>query len=218
MSEAAVEFLKQHGHQSLVSLGCGHRLNRLDNHIKLKVSCELKYYVAIDRVTQIQFDPQTAFSDANAVNDLLASYYAGKPDEFSNRLITFPDTYVEELENIPCQVVVCQRILPFRHWEPVIKSMQPILILQEDLRGCELQNISRKDYKRTYPGIVYYDLQPFRASRLIPGENNIILWRRRDFFPCAIDARPWWERFFFRLSRTARTKEILKSNNSYSPS
>jgi len=47
MSKAALEFLQEHGHQSLISLGCGEKLNRLDNHIKLLIGCGLKYYVGI---------------------------------------------------------------------------------------------------------------------------------------------------------------------------
>lgn len=202
MSEAAKEFLRKHGKRSLVSLGCGHRLNRLDNHIRLFIQCKLKYYVAIDRVTEIQFTPQTAFTDSRTVDSILSSYYDGEPATFFDRIKTFPNTYVEELEGIPCQAVVCQRVLPFRHWETTIKSMQPVLMLQEDLRGCELQDISGEFYKRTFPGIVHYQLQPFKPTRLIPGERNLILWRRRDFFPCHVDSKPWWKRLLFRLSNT----------------
>ena len=44
MSKAALEFLHEHGHQSLISLGCGEKLNRLDNHLKLLIGCGLNYY------------------------------------------------------------------------------------------------------------------------------------------------------------------------------
>lgn len=53
MSEAAIDFLKDHGHQSLISLGCGNILNRLGNYVKLFVSCGVEYYVGSDRVTKI---------------------------------------------------------------------------------------------------------------------------------------------------------------------
>lgn len=200
MSETAIEFLKEHGNRSLISLGCGNILNRLDNHVRLFVGCGVEYYVGIDRVTGIEFNPSAAFSDLDAVTNLLSSHYHGKPEEFFNRVRTFPNTYVEELANIPCKVIVCQRVLPFRHWEDIIKSMQPVLILQEDLNGCELQSISGELYKKTFPGIVHYRLQPFRPNRLIPAERNLVLWRRRDFFPCPIDMEPWWKRFLFRFS------------------
>jgi hypothetical protein len=111
----------------------------------------------------------------------------------------FPNTYIEELANIFCKVVVCQRVLPFRRLEAIIASMHPQLILQEDLIGCELQQMSRKLYKKTYPGIVYYQLRPFRPTGLLPGEKNLILWRRRDFSPCQVDTWPWHQRFLYRL-------------------
>ncbi len=201
MSEAAIEFLKAHGNRSLISLGCGNNLNRLDNHIRLFVRCNLEYYIAIDRVAEIKFNPMSVFSDVESVRNLLSSHYNGKPDLFFNRVKIFPETYVEELTDIICNVVVCQRILPFRHWENIIKSMQPILVLQEDLKGCELQAISGKLYKKTFPGIIHYQLQPFRPNRFIPLERNIILWRRRDFFPCLVDMKPWWKRLLFRFAR-----------------
>ena len=204
MSKAALEFLKQHGSQSLVSLGCGNFLNRLDNHVRLFVKCELDYYVAIDCATEVEFNPESAFADSDTVNSFLASYFDGRPELFCNRVRTFPDTYVEELKNIHCRVVVCQRVLPFRHWEKIILSMNPILVLQEDLKGCELQAISGELYKKTFPGIIHYQLQPFRPNRFIPGERNLTLWRRRDFYPCCYDKVPWWERLRFRLSPNKR--------------
>lgn len=201
--------MKKHGNQSLVSLGAGHKLNRLDNHVRLMVKCGLKFYVAIDRVTEINFNQDTIFSDPHTLHPILSAYFHGRPETFLDRIQTFPDTYVEELEHIPCHIVVCQRILPFRHWEKTIKSMQPVLILQEDLKGCELQNISGESYKKTFPGIIHYKLQPFRASRLLPSEKNIILWRRRDFFPCQMDTKPWWERLLFRYSRKKQRAEMV---------
>lgn len=200
MSEAASNFLKQYGNQSLVSLGCGNVLNRLDNHVRLFVRCGIQYYVGIDRVTKIEVNPSSAFSNRKSVTELLASYYDGEAAKFFNRVSTFPNTCVEQLADIQCKVVVCQRVLPFRHWEDIIKSMRPELILQEDLNGCELQNISGELYKKTFPGIIHYQLKPFRPNRFIPGERNIILWRRRDFFPCRYDMEPWWKRLLLRLS------------------
>lgn len=199
MSEAAIRFLQEHGNRSLISLGCGNILNRLDNHVRLFVGCRTEYYVGIDRVPGIEFNPDTTFSDRNAVNNLLSSYFDGRPEEFFNRVKTFPNTYVEELADIHCKVVVCQRILPFRHWEDIIRSMRPVLILQEDLNGCELQAISGKFYKRSFAGIIHYQLKPFRPNRFLPNERNLVLWRKRDFYPCPVDMKPWWKRLWFRL-------------------
>jgi len=201
MSEAAIEFLKEHGDRALVSLGCGNLLNRLDNHVRLLVRCGLEYYVGIDRVTRIEFNRNSIFSDQKSITNLLSSHYDGDPGKFFDRVKTFPGTYVEELVDIQCKVVVCQRVLPFRHWEEVIRSMEPALILQEDLNGCELQTISGDLYKRTFPSIIHYQLKPFRSNRLLPSEKNIILWRRRDFFPCQVEMKPWWQRFLFCISR-----------------
>ncbi len=220
MSEAAVEFLKEHGNRSLVSLGCGHILNRLDNHIRLFINCELDYYVAVDRVSEITFNPESAFSNQSNINHLLSSYYSGKPGNFTDSVKVFPDTFVEELKGLQCQVVVCQRVLPFRHWEDIIKSMKPFLILQEDLNGCELQAISGELYKKTFPGIVHYQLEPFRAHRFMLGERNIVLWRRRDFFPCRYDTKPWWQRFLLRFpgaTRTPHTKQVYPLRSQQKP-
>jgi len=199
MSEAALEFLHEHGHQCLISLGCGERLNRLDNHLKLLVGCNLEYYVGIDREPHVTFDLDTAFIEKKSALELLSSHFAGGVERFLSNIRLFSNTYIEELANIHCQAVVCQRVLPFRHLEAIIASMHPQLILQEDLIGCELQQMNRKLYKKTYPGIVYYQLKPFRPTGLIPGEKNLILWRRRDFFPCQVDTWPWHHRFIFRL-------------------
>lgn len=205
MSKAALEFLHEHGHQSLISLGCGDKLNRLDNHLKLLIGCGLKYYVGIDRVPQVSFDIDNAFIEGESALELLSSKFVGGAKGFIYNVRLFPNTYIEELVNISCKVVVCQRVLPFRRLEAIIASMHPLLILQEDLIGCELQRMSRKLYKKTYPGIVYYQLKPFRPTGLIPGEKNLILWRRRDFFPCQVDTWPWHQRFFYRLLPKKKT-------------
>lgn len=193
MTEAAVRFLQKHGERSLVSLGCGPLLNRLDNHVRLFTGCELEYYVAIDRVSEVLCDPSFAFNDQDAVNPLLKSHFNEKTGPFFSRVRMFPNTLVEELRNIPCRVVVCQRVLPFRHWENVIRSMKPMLVLQEDLKGCELQILNSKFFKKTTRGICRFQLQPFRPNRFIPREKNIILWRRRDYYPCRFDSESWWK-------------------------
>lgn len=200
MSKAALEFLHKYGHQSLISLGCGEILNKLDNHLKLFLGCDLKYYVGIDRIPQVSFDIDSAFIEQASSMDLLSSNFIGGVERFISNVKLFPNTYIEELENVFCKVVVCQRVLPFRRLEAIIASMRPQLILQEDLIGCELQQMSRKLYKKTYPGIVYYQLKPFQPSGLIPGEKNLVLWRSRDFFPCQADTWRWPQRFLYRLT------------------
>ena len=184
----------------------------MDNHVKLFIGCGLEYYVGIDRVTNIEFNASSAFSNLKTITELLSSHFDRAPDKFFGRVKLFPNTYVEELADIQCKVLVCQRVLPFRHWEKIIRSMKPVLILQEDLNGCELQQLSSEFYKKTFPGIVHYQLKPFRSNGFIPGEKNIILWRRRDFFPCRYDMAPWWKRALFRLHLS---KEAVNPEVSY---
>ena len=43
----AIAFLREYGHTSLVNLGAGRLLNRIDNHIRLMTQLNLTYYVAI---------------------------------------------------------------------------------------------------------------------------------------------------------------------------
>lgn len=203
MSKAAVQFLREHGDRSLVSLGCGNHLNRLDNHLKLLLGCDLDYYVAIDRVLEIKWRADRAFSNLEAVTSFLSQLPSRKftnPTQFLDKIKMFPSTHVEELAGIKCRVVVCQRVLPFRHWEEIITSMQPDLVLQEDLKGCERQEFSGKNFTPSYPGIFHYQLDPFRQSRFIPWEKNILLWRRRDFFPSHLDKVPIWKKILFRFS------------------
>jgi hypothetical protein len=50
--DAARAFLR-HGHTSLVSLGCGPVLNRLDNHVRLLTALNLECYVGIDCTSAI---------------------------------------------------------------------------------------------------------------------------------------------------------------------
>jgi hypothetical protein len=49
-NNAAIAFLRRHGHASLVSLGRGPELKRLDNHLRLFIALNLTYYVGIDCV------------------------------------------------------------------------------------------------------------------------------------------------------------------------
>jgi hypothetical protein len=197
MIEPAVEFLRKHGADSVLSLGCGEELREIDNHIRLFISCGLKYYVGIDRVSHIGVDPGTAIMNPGAITPLLSEYFAGKPDLLYERARVFPNTWVEDLSGIHCSVVVCQRVLPFRHWESVIKSMGPALMLQEDLHGCELQDIGGAGYVKDRAGIRHYRLNPFRPYRFLPGERNMILWRRRDFYTSSQNKLPWWKRFWW---------------------
>jgi hypothetical protein len=195
----AIEFLKDHGSTSLISLGCGPELNRIDNHIKLLRGCGLKHYVGIDRVPSIRFDHRTVFSDGSSAVSLYSEQYGGAPESFDQTVRVFPDTLVEELRGIHCRVVVCQRVLPFKHWEDVIISMNPVLVLQEDLNGCELQDMSGPHYTRTRSGIRHFGLQPFRSLPFLPWERNLILWRRKDFYTCDAERHSWWRRLWMRL-------------------
>ena len=191
-NKSAIEFLRKHGRSSLISLGCGDQLNRMDNHLRLLVGCGLKHYVGIDRVPNIRFDHQTAFSDRSAVADMLAEHDGSHPESFGQKVKVFPDTMVEQLRGARCRVVVCQRVLPFRHWEDVIISMKPVLVLQEGLNGCELQDIAGDSYTKSRAGITHFGLGPFRPYPFLPWERNLILWRRKDYYPCEGDRLPWW--------------------------
>jgi len=73
-------------------------------------------------------------------------------------------------------------------------------VLQEDLHGCELQDISGKLYARTRAGTSHYQLIPFRPWRIFPGERNLILWRRRDFLTSLEEIEPWWVQFYRKLT------------------
>lgn len=196
MDNDAIEFLKSHGRASLISLGCGGQLNRMDNHLRLLVGCGLKHYVGIDRVPNIDFNHQAAFSDSSAAADLLARHDGSHPESFGRNVKVFPETHVEELRGIRCRVVVCQRVLPFKHWEDVIISMKPLLVLQEDLNGCELQQIGGDSYTRSRAGVKHFGLRPFRSYPFLPWERNLILWRRRDYYACDGDRLSWWKRWW----------------------
>ncbi|MGQ9687387.1 MAG: hypothetical protein ACUVXF_01155 [Desulfobaccales bacterium] len=179
--KAAVAFLRQHGQASVVSLGCGAELNRLDNHLRLFIALNLTYYVGIDCVPAILTEGPELFLDRQGMAALLTEYYQGSPHKFQEAVRVFPHTWVEDLAGISCAVVVCQRVYPGCRWEDIIVSMQPKIVLQEDLHGCERQQLRGRGYVRTWLKIRQYGLQPFRPWRVFPGESNLILWRRQDF-------------------------------------
>lgn len=199
MSKCAVEFLQDHGASSLVSLGCGQHLNRMDNHIRLMLGCGLRFYVGIDRVADIEFDSADAFVENGAATALVSAFNFQAGQSFDSCVRVFPETRAEQLDGIHCAVVVCQRVLPFKHWEHIIESMRPLLVLQEDLHGCELQEISGKLYTRTRAGASHYQLIPFRPWRIFPGERNLILWRRRDFLASLEKVEPGWLQLYRKL-------------------
>lgn len=216
MSEAAVRFLRKFGGKSLVSLGCGHQLNNLDNHLKLFNLCGLDYYVAIDLVPEIRAEPSSAFANPSytslycSPNNSFKNTELSNVNHFFNRMKLFPQTRVEELKDIHCNTVICQRVLPFRHWEKIITSMAPILVLQEDLRGCELQQLHRDSYRKSLAGILHFQLQPFRPIRFFPWEYNLVLWRRDDFQPFPLESLALWKRVFLRMLPTKSCLQLIK--------
>lgn len=187
----AIDFLQENGHTSLVSLGCGYRLNHIDNHIRLMRGLNLTYYVGIDRQIQIEAVSPNVFLDPDGMTALLTDYFQGEPRRFWEAVKVFPETWVEELEGLHCAVVVCQRVLPDCRWEDVIFSMTPKLVLQEDLHGCERQQLRGKDFVRTWSEKAYYGLKPFRPWPIFPGEFNLLLWRRRDFHIQVVEDNLW---------------------------
>jgi hypothetical protein len=180
-NKPAIDFLRKHGDTSLVSLGCGLMVNRIDNHIRLMTALNLTYYVGIDCAPRIEPVSPNLFLDPDGMTRLLTDYYQGEPRRFWENIRVFPETWVEDLENIHCAVVVCQRVYPDCRWEEVIFSMTPKLMLQEDLHGCERQQLRGKKYVRTWAEKKYYGLRPYKPWPIFPGEYNLILWRRRDF-------------------------------------
>ncbi len=196
--EPAVTFLKTNGYKTMVSLGCGRWINRIDNHLRLMAGLNLSYYVGIDYADRIGPDMNEVFMDPDGMNALLTHYYQGSPDRFWKAAHFFPGTNVEELKGIHCAVVICQRVYPDCHWEEVILSMNPKLVLQEDLHGCERQKLRGQRYVRTWSKIRQYDLKPFRPWPVFPWENNLVLWQRRDFINKDNNRSKfdWLERFF----------------------
>jgi len=122
----------------------------------------------IDCVPQISLSPTHLFTDPESMTELLARYYQGKPRRFWEAVKLFPGTWVEELAGIHCAVVVCQRVCPDCRWEEVICSMRPWLVLQEDLHGCQRQQLRQRGYVRTWLKIRQYDLKPLATRRCRP--------------------------------------------------
>jgi hypothetical protein len=181
LNDSAVTFLKTNGYKAIVSLGCGRWINRIDNHLRLMVGLNLSYYVGIDYADRIEPNLNEVFMDSDAMNALLTNYYQGSPDRFWKATHFFPGIYVEELKNIHCAAIICQRVYPDCRWEEVIESMTPKLVLQEDLHGCERQQLRGKSYIRTWSKIRQYALKPYRPWPIFPWENNLVLWQRPDF-------------------------------------
>ena len=196
-NSGAVVFLSEYGQTCLFSLGAGRLLNRIDNHIRLMTHLNLTYYVAIDCGPYIELTSPNILLDPNRMTELLTAYYQGEPQKFWEGVRVFPNTWVEELENIHCAVVVCQRVYPDCRWEEAILSMTPKLVLQEDLHGCERQQLRGRGYVRTWTKIHQYGLQSFRPLPIFPWERNLILWRRRDFADEEIQDSKW--KMFWRL-------------------
>jgi hypothetical protein len=180
--DAAIAFLREYGHTSLVNLGAGRLLNRIDNHIRLMTQLNLTYYVGIDCGPYIELTSPNIFLDPNGMTGLLTGYYQGEPQKFWEGVKVFPQTWVEELEGIHCAAVVCQRVYPDCRWEEAILSMTP-----------ERQQLRGRGYVRTWLKIRQYGLQPFRPLPIFPWERNLILWRwrRRDFGDEEIQASRW---------------------------
>jgi hypothetical protein len=193
---SAIAFLHRYGHTSLVSLGCGFQLNRIDNHLRLMAALNLTFYVGIDQVSDISPISSNIFIDRECMKGLLANYCQGEPRGLW-AIKVFPNTWVEELSDLHCAVVVCQRVEPDCRWENIIVSMRPKLVLQEDLHGCERQQLRGHGYVRTWIKVHQYGLQPFRPWPIFPGERNLILWRRQDFEDAEIQASRW--KVFWRM-------------------
>ena len=188
---SAVTFLGLYGRTSIVSLGCGSLLNRIDNHLRLMAALNLTFYVGIDRVPEVALSRSELFSDPECMEKLLAKIYRGDPQRFREALKVIPNTWVEELRDLPCAAVVCQRVEPDCRWEDIIVSMRPKLVLQEDLHGCERQQLRGLGYVRSWLKVRRYGLQPFRPWPIFQGEKNLILWRRRDFDDEEVEASKW---------------------------
>ena len=180
-TKPAITFLKENGHTSIVSLGCGQQVYRIDNHLRLMAGLNLNYYVGIDCSPHIEMASENLFMDPDNMTALLTQYYRGSPRRFWKAVNLFPGTFVEELAGVHCAMVVCQRVYPDFFWEDLIISMSPKLVLQEDLHGCERQKLRGKHYVRNWSKIRHFNLKPFRPWPIFPGEKNLILWRRRDF-------------------------------------
>jgi hypothetical protein len=188
---SAVAFLRQYGHTSIVSLGCGCQLNRIDNHLRLMAALHLTFYVGIDQVSDIKPLSTDIFLDRQCVEKMWVKYDQTEPQGLWEAIKVFPNTWVEELRDLHCAAIVCQRVEPYCRWEEVICSMRPKLILQEDLHGCERQQLRGHGYVRTWIKVHQYGLQPFRPWPIFPGERNLILWRHRDFDDEEVQGSKW---------------------------
>ncbi len=182
LTKPAISFLKENGHTSIVSLGCGEQINRIDNHLRLMAGLNLNYYVGIDCSSYIEIVSENLFMDPDSMAALLAQDNRRSPKRFRKSTNLFPGTFVEDLADIHCAIVVCQRVYPDCFWEDLIISMSPKLVLQEDLHGCERIKLRGKHYVRNWSKIRHFNLKPFRPWPIFLGEKNLILWRRRDFW------------------------------------
>jgi hypothetical protein len=190
-AQSALAFLRKYGNTSIVSLGCGLQLNRIDNHLRLMTALNLKFYVGIDRVANIDLSFPEIFLDRDSMTKLLARYYHGEPQKFWDAIRVFPTTWVEELGDLHCAAVVCPRVEPDCRWEDIILSLGPKLVLQEDLHGCERQQLRGFGYVRTWIKVHQYGLQPFRPWPILLWERNPILWRRIDIGDEEIQSSRW---------------------------
>ena len=103
LHEPAVTFLKTNGHKTIVSLGCGRWINRIDNHLRLMAGLNLSYYVGIDYADKIGPDMNEVFMDPAGMNALLTHYFQGSPDRFWKAVHFFPGTRLEKLSYPLCR-------------------------------------------------------------------------------------------------------------------
>ena len=80
-NSGAIAFLSEYGHTSLVNLGAGRLLNRIDNHIRLMTQLNLTYYVGIDCGPYIELTSPNIFLDPPGMTELLEGYYQGEPQK-----------------------------------------------------------------------------------------------------------------------------------------
>ena len=90
----AVTFLQEHGNTSIVSFGCGKQINRIDNHLRIMIELNLKYYVGIDCRPYIVPVSDNLFMDPDDMTAMLTRYYRGRPNRFWNSMRLFSGTFV----------------------------------------------------------------------------------------------------------------------------
>lgn len=95
--DSAVAFLRDYGHTSLVSLGCGFRLNRIDNHIRLLTALNLTFYVGIDKVATIDTGYGDILGDREFMEEFWANYHQEKPRGWREAIKVFPNTWEEAI-------------------------------------------------------------------------------------------------------------------------